>query len=161
MSQLSEFSKMAFRLLDEINQQVIDCHDVGDLSDISERIATCVAGLSGGLREHDRIAGAEHKPERYSQMCEARPMADCETSLDAFFADVKAARLHHQIADVHLITRVILKTKDGETPAMGFAHFGSVQEAEGMCAWAMGRAAEKRREAIANLTEQGKKGARQ
>jgi len=161
MSELHEFAKLTFRLLDDINQTIEDGRDLeSSISDVQGRIRTCAAGLHAEIRKHDAMASQEHKPERYSKLSQARPLDDCEKSLEQFFDEVKAARIRHQIPDVHIITKVNIETSGGESAAMGFAHFGAIQEAESMCSWAMGRAIEKRRDFIAHMSEQGIKHAR-
>lgn len=158
---LNEFAKMAFRLLDEINQAINDGSQVDKaMPDVQERIVTCVTGLHSEIRRHDDMALREHNPERYSKMCVARHIDDVDASLESFFNEVKEARLRHQIADVHLITRVIIDQDSSESPALGFAHFGAVQEAESMCAWAMGRAIEERRKFISHIGSEGTRAAR-
>lgn len=87
----------------------------------------------------------EHNPARYSEMSKPRPDEDSQASINEFFADVRTAREKHKIADVHVIVRVIIERDGEEFPGMSFAHFGSVQESEGMCAWAFAQSAEARR----------------
>lgn len=158
---LNEYAKMAFRLLDEVNQAICDGRDVEDIPEIRIRITACVQGLHTQIRTHDNMAQAEHLPDRYSKMCVARPVEQADAAIEAFFTEVKAARIRHQLADVHVVTRANVEQMDGEAPAMAYAHFGAIQEAEGMCAWAFGRATEQRRAYILRVRMQGIKAAQE
>ncbi len=156
---LNEFAKLSFRLLEDINQALHYGQDIADMEDIQNRINVCIAGLHESIREHDSMSKSENNPERYSRMCLASPIEDANNSLDIFLSDVTHSRQRNRIADVSIITRVIIEKQDGDYPAMGFAHLGSAQESESMCAWALGLAMERRREYIAQMGEQGKKAA--
>lgn len=104
---------------------------------------------------------SESKPERYSEMSRPKHPDQADKDLEAFFAEVKAARIKHKIADVHVLVRVVTSDdEDAEVPGFASAHFGAVQEAEGMCAWGLARSVEDRRRFVERMGEAGIRAAR-
>lgn len=94
-----------------------------------------------------------HDPENYRKMAESfASLEEANAALDAFFADVRAARQKHRIADVLTVTMFTVRYADGEEgAALSRSHNGDVLKAESMAAYALGREQEHRREAINKL----------
>lgn len=155
MSKLNEYSKMALNLLNEIWTTLSEDKDVLDIPDIDKRIGEVVRALYTETSANDDVVKRENNPEQYTRMCVARSRKDCDAALDAFFEELMAARLRNQIADVHVLIKTTIEKDGVEFPSMSYMHLGAVQEAEGMCAWGLGKATERRRNFTEHMMKQG------
>lgn len=86
----------------------------------------------------------EHNPGRYSELSRPRPADEIDASIAAFTKEVLEARIRHKLADVHMVIRVVIDRDGDDAAAFSTAHLGAVQEAEGMCAYALAAAVESR-----------------
>ena len=102
---------------------------------------------------------AEHNPARYSEMSKPRTGDEIDKSIEAFYEELSALRVRHKLADVHVIVRVIVDVNGDDAPAFSTMHCGSIQEAEGMCAYAFARSAEKRSQFVNGSKVAGAKSA--
>jgi hypothetical protein len=97
-------------------------------------------------------------PELFRRMSEPYDTADAaNAALEAFYADVKAAREKHRIAQVYVIAETNVKYESFESPAMSTASFGSGEHSLAMVAWAFGREQEQHEELIAAMRAAGRK----
>jgi len=88
---------------------------------------------------------SEHNPARYSEMSKPRTADEVDASISAFHTELSALRIRHKLADVHVVVRVIVDRDGDDIAAFSIMHFGAIQEAEGMCAYAFANSAEARR----------------
>lgn len=93
-----------------------------------------------------------HDPATYEALNVPLTLEEADARLNEFMEDLREIRRKHGIADVHVITRCVIK---GGGPALGSIHLGAVQEAEGMAAWAFARAGEERRHFVNNMKSAG------
>lgn len=99
-----------------------------------------------------------HDPENYRKMCEPHATEEeANEAVQKFYEAVRKARQKYRIADVEIIVRVKARpSEENEKTGMFFssAHFGSLLERVGMCAWAHGIATQELHDV---MTEMAKK----
>lgn len=98
------------------------------------------------------MAERTHDPATYRKMQE--PFGSPETAnaaLQAFFDDVKAARVKHHIADVLLVINVNVVYPSGEGQALTCSMIGDELRGEPMAAYAHGAMAAEHREMMNTL----------
>lgn len=103
---------------------------------------------------------SEENPARYRELSKPRPRGEVDVSLNKFFTEVQEARVRHGIADVHVVTRMILQHEDTETAAFAIGHMGDEMQAEAMCAYAFAAAGAKRLKIVDQHKAQGVRYAR-
>jgi hypothetical protein len=93
----------------------------------------------------------------YAEMCVPHDGADAtNAAIDAFYADVNAARRKHRISDVSIVVRAFCKYEDdGPVPVLTSAHVGNPDNEESMLAFAFGGAKAARRQRINILADGG------
>jgi len=92
-------------------------------------------------------------PENYRKMCEPFASAnEANAALEAFFADVRAARKKHRIANVLMVAELRVNYPEtGEGSAMVHGFNGDVLMAVPLAAFAYGKTQEEQRQLINNL----------
>lgn len=93
-----------------------------------------------------------HNPALYRQLSEPFAGADAANdAIAAFFADVRAAREKHRIADVQVVVSVAIDYGEHQGQAVTSHGLGDSLRAESMLAWALGKEQTERRASIARL----------
>lgn len=91
-------------------------------------------------------------PKKYREL--NQPFADEEkakAAIEAFEAEVRAARDRHGLPDVYLVFRVLTNSPDGEAELYGTMHCGDSSRSAVMTAYAAGLEQERLLSALASL----------
>ena len=95
----------------------------------------------------------EQNPARYRELSEPFKNAEeANKAIQAFYEEVKAARIKHRIKDVHLVMGIGgLNASGTEGEMILSAHIGSEDRQESMLAYAFGVAQAERQQRIAEF----------